>query len=666
MQGLWKTFRRAVTGRWLAGPLLLVVSVVVLELLKHTPLWLPHPAAFIMPLIIYTGLTNGLGPGLLTGALAWVYFAHHLSIPGAPFDYQEENLRRVAVLAVCVPALAVIGAAFKRRSETMTEISSANASLAARLRERERVEDALRDGEVRLVEALQFARSERDRAEMYLDITGVMMLALDFDGRITLINRRGCEILGYSESELLAKNWFSSFVPERLREPLVRSFREVISGARPSNAHDEYPVITRSGEERLIAWYNAALHAESGAIIGTLSSGADITEQKQQQARLKLALQAARMGTWEWDIARNQATRSEDTNALLGRSREQRSETFEEFLAVIHPEDRERLRREIESCLEDYDCVDYVGEYRVIWPDESIHWLADGGQVYRDASGAPLRLAGVTMDITARKQAEEDARLRQAELAHVMRISDVDEMATGLAHELNQPLTAVVNFAQGALRRLRTNAAGAALNPGILEAIEGAAAQAHRAGEIVRRLAKFVQKRQPQQTIFGINDAIDDVLELSAAEARDYEAVIQTDLDLENPCVSADNIQVQQVVLNLVRNGLEAMMGNKPGNRVLTIRTWRAGQTVHVSVADRGTGVSAGALKNLFQPFYTTKPHGMGLGLSISRTIIDAHGGRLWAANEPEGGAVFQFTLPHVLNNGEAEDEQRTDRVRCG
>ncbi len=704
---------------------------------------------------------------------------------------------------------------------TNGEISFSHAALPARLRERDRSEHATRESEGRLVQALQYARSERDRAEMYLDIAGVIIVALDFDGRITLINRRGCEILGFTESELLAKNWFTSFVPQRAQHDMFQRFREVMRGARAGGEPEEYPIVTRGGAERIISWHHALLRTEgSEKIIGTLSSGEDITTFREQQRelqtgarqqagvadlglralsgveldtlfgdavrllvrtldveytnvlqllpdgerlllragagwrdglvgvevfpaaqsqagvalrssepvvvedlrrdtrfrdpafildhniagamsvviqgrgepfgvlgvfttqprrfdeedidflqaianvladaierrraeeeiraqteRLRLALQAARMGTWEWDITTNQARRSEDTASLLGLPPGRENDGLDAFFSAVHPEDREQLRRTIDACLEDDECEDYSAEYRVVWPDGTSHWLADRGRVYRDRFRKPVRLAGVTMDISARKQAEEQARLHQSELAHVMRISDVDEMASGLAHELNQPLTAVVNFAQGALRRLRS---GDTSSPGFVEAIEGTASQAHRAGEIVRRLAKFVQKREPQQTVFVINDAVHEVISLTAAEARDYEAVIRAELDLENPSVSADNIQIEQVMVNLVRNGLEAMVNNKPNNRVLTIRTSVTDGEVHLTVADRGPGLSEDTLKRLFEPFYTTKTHGMGLGLSISRSIIDAHGGRLWASNHPNGGAVFEFTLPLV------------------
>ncbi len=824
-------------GRWWIGPTLLLLVVALLEALRGTPLWLPNPPAFLLPVVVLSGLIGGLGPGLVTAGLAWVYFAYHFSLPGQPFHYSEADLRRVVVWAFSTPAMALMVGLLRRRSDTLRDISSAHASLSARLHERDRAEQALRDSEARLVQALQYARSERDRAEMYLDIAGVILVALDFDGRITLVNRRGCSILGFPESELLAKHWFASFVPEPIRERMTQEFREVMSGSRPLPTAAEYSITTRSQGERIVSWHHALLRSDTGAIIGMLSSGEDITELREQQAelrtrarqqaavaglglralagddldalfdhavrllaevlhvefskvqqllpgsrelivragvgwnegvvgqatvdavdsqagytlrgtepvvvenladeyrfvappllrehdvisgmtvtiqgrhgpfgvlgvhskqrrrfdeedvdflqavanvladtierkraeqeirdqteRLRLALHAARMGTWAWDITTNLTQRSEETNRLLGCPPDQTTAALEEFLEIVHPEDRPQLERTIEECLRDEDCVDYLAEYRVVLPDGGVRWLADRGQVYRDSSKKPMRLIGVIMDITARKEAEEQARQHQAELAHVMRISDVDEMASGLAHELNQPLTAVVNFAQGALRRLRQGEDSA--NAGIVEAIEGAAAQAHRAAEIVRRLAKFVQKRQPQTATFGINEAVEEVLTLVAADARDNGAVIRTELDLENPCVSADNIQVQQVVLNLVRNGLEAMSDTKESDRVITIRTSVVDDEVLVAVSDRGSGVSAETLQNLFQPFFTTKATGMGLGLSISRSIIDAHGGRLWAANNPEGGATFQFTLPLV--HGEASNEQRTDRVCCG
>jgi PAS domain S-box-containing protein len=270
-------------------------------------------------------------------------------------------------------------------------------------------------------------------------------------------------------------------------------------------------------------------------------------------------------------------------------------------------------------------------------------------------------LESIVLDITERRQAEEQARQHQAELAHFARVSTMGEMASGLAHELNQPLTAVVNYAQGALRRLRS---GGGADEKVLNAIERATEQAHRAAKIIRRLASFVQKREPRRSSCNLNDAVREVVSFLEADAREQAVRIDLDLSVDLPGLLADNIQIQQVILNLVRNGIEAMSEMTVAERVLGIRTSVAGDAVEVAVCDRGPGLTPDMQERVFTPFYTTKSRGMGMGLSISRSIIDAHGGRLWAASNPDRGNTFHFTLP--FSAGAPDDEHRSDRLRRG
>ncbi|MFH1111076.1 MAG: ATP-binding protein [Planctomycetota bacterium] len=270
-------------------------------------------------------------------------------------------------------------------------------------------------------------------------------------------------------------------------------------------------------------------------------------------------------------------------------------------------------------------------------------------------------LQAIILDITERRRAEEEARRHQAELAQVARMSTMGEMASGLAHELNQPLTAVVNYAQGALRRLRS---GGGADEEVLNALEGATEQAHRAAEIIRRLADFVQKREPRRSTRNFNDAVREVVSFLEADAREHGVRIDLDLSVDLPDILMDNIQIQQVILNLVRNGIEAMSEMTVAERVLGIRTSVAGDALEVAVRDRGPGLTPEVQERIFTPFYTTKPRGMGMGLSVSRSIIDAHGGRLWAACNPDRGTTFHFTLP--FSAGAPDDERRSDRLRRG
>ena len=247
-------------------------------------------------------------------------------------------------------------------------------------------------------------------------------------------------------------------------------------------------------------------------------------------------------------------------------------------------------------------------------------------------------------DITDRKGAEEQARQHQEQLVHVSRQTMLGELATGIAHELNQPLTAVANYAQAALRRVRSNEWS---HEELTNCLEKTSQQALLAGEIIRRLRRLVSKHPPEQTETDLNDTIRDVLEMVRTEAAGREVHVRLELPDELPRVRADRIQLQQVMLNLVRNSFEAMQHTPAEDRRLSVESRRIDhECVAVSVTDHGEGCEAQDLDRLFEPFFTTKEQGLGMGLSISRSIIESHGGRLTAQSNLTRGLTLEFTLP--------------------
>ncbi len=246
-------------------------------------------------------------------------------------------------------------------------------------------------------------------------------------------------------------------------------------------------------------------------------------------------------------------------------------------------------------------------------------------------------------EIQERRRAEEKIREREAELAHVARLSTMGEMAATMAHELNQPLAAIANYAGGCLQRLHS---GSATEGHLIEATEQISAQAQRAGAIIHRLRGFVRKREPRRTLMDVNEAVREAIGFAAPEARRYGVAVQLDLADRLPPVMADMVQIEQVILNLLRNGIEAMRGVQAGQRVLAVSSRPAGDEVEVAITDRGAGLPSDSADRLFHPFFTSKPHGMGMGLAISHSIVTAHGGRLWAEAGPESGTTFRFILP--------------------
>ena len=309
------------------------------------------------------------------------------------------------------------------------------------------------------------------------------------------------------------------------------------------------------------------------------------------------------------------------------------------FLNIVHPDMRAEVRDRA-NARQAGESVPVRYEIKVLTKAGDDRWV-DYTAALINYQGRPAVL-GAVMDITDRKLAEDEARRRHAELIHVARVSTLGNMATQLAHELNQPLAAIVNYASGCERRL---AAGTAAGPEIRDAIGEMRGQAERAGEIIKRIRRFVRK-QPNKTIdVDINRIVSDAVTLAAA-ANPWRIPIELQLADNLPAVQVDEIQIMQVIVNLVRNALEAMSATSPNGRLM-IATAAAGDGVHVTVRDTGPGLVGIEPNQLFEPFVTTKQDGLGIGLSICRSIVELHGGVLSAThNGLETGLTVEFTLP--------------------
>ena len=295
----------------------------------------------------------------------------------------------------------------------------------------------------------------------------------------------------------------------------------------------------------------------------------------------------------------------------------------------------------------------------------------------KDESTFPMELAvgetiiagkrlftGFARDITERQQNRKRLQELQAELTHVCRLSAVGQMGSTLAHELNQPLTAIVNYMQACRRLLRTQLG--AVPPRVDEAMEKAAAQATRAGEIIRRLRQFVEKGDSERRPEDLNNVVEEASALALVGAKEQGVRVMLELAPDLPPIALDRVQIQQVVLNLVRNAVEAMSASEEPS--LTIRTRRdagcgPGIRAEVTISDTGSGLAQAVRDQLFHPFVTTKAGGMGVGLSICRSIVEAHGGRIWAEPNAKGGTSFTFTLPVTIGD---ETTNAADRVRRG
>jgi PAS domain S-box-containing protein len=308
----------------------------------------------------------------------------------------------------------------------------------------------------------------------------------------------------------------------------------------------------------------------------------------------------------------------------------------------VHAED-------LQGCLQTYVSSfnarrPFTMEYRLKRADGEYRWVLDNGVPRYTPQGEFVGYIGSCTDITERRQAELEAARHRNELIHLSRVALLGELSGALAHELNQPLTAILCYARAAQRLLARDAVDPAKLSGILNNI---VQDDQRAAEVIRRLRLLLKRGEMQLQLLDVNELVEAALNVVQHDLVNQSVVVRTDFVPQPPAVNGDPVQLQQVLINLIVNGCDAMAGIEGVERMLLVRTeFLDGEGVRLAVVDHGCGIPPEKIEQIFEPFFTTKTKGIGLGLAVCRTIISAHGGRLWATNNVEGGTTFHFTLP--------------------
>jgi PAS domain S-box-containing protein len=377
------------------------------------------------------------------------------------------------------------------------------------------------------------------------------------------------------------------------------------------------------------------------------------TELRESQQLMELATNAGELGLWSRDLEKGEVWANPHLRTLFGLSQDE-SLRLNDLLIYIHPDDRTQVAYEIERA--QLAGIPFEAEFRIVPPDGRERWVAARGKTVSDSRGT--RRMGVILDITERKRADERFRLaieelqrHREELAHVTRVSTVGELTTSVAHELNQPLGAILSNAEAAEMFLTAD-------PPALDEVRDILADIRkddqRASEVIRRMRKLLRKQELAPKSIEINEAVEEILRLLSIDASARKVVVKFERTAGLRRIWCDPVHFQQVVLNLVLNGMEAMAGLPEEERQVIVRTGPGNNgTVKVAVADFGPGIPVDSLSRLFEPFFTTKKEGMGMGLSIARTIVEAHHGQIWAENNSDIGATFYFTVP--VDEGKAE-----------
>jgi PAS domain S-box-containing protein len=362
----------------------------------------------------------------------------------------------------------------------------------------------------------------------------------------------------------------------------------------------------------------------------------------ESERRLEQAQSISHVGYWERDLATDRYAWSDESYRIFGLAPQERIMTFDAIREAIHPADRQMMMAAVTKALESGSRYDL--EYRAVRPNGEVRFVRSQGDVVRDESGRARRVFGTVQDLTELRHAEEALRRAQDELAHVTRMKTLGELGASIAHEINQPLTAIVADATASLNWLAK--AEPKLDM-VREALQGIVADGHRAGDVIQRIRQLATKSHPQKARLDTNDLIYGVVPMVRTEVIKHQVLLRLALASSLPPALGDRVQLQQVIINLVMNGVEAMAIVDDRPRELVIRSeGHDGDRVLVAVQDAGVGIDPRHVDRLFSAFFTTKPGGMGMGLSISRSIIEGHGGRLWATSNPKHGATFHFTLP--------------------
>lgn len=538
------------------------------------------------------------------------------------------------------------------------------ALLRGRVADLERAEAERRQAEAAL-------RESRARLRTVISHTPIILFAIDREGIITLSEGKALDVLNLKPGEVVGRSVFEIYpdVPQ-----VAESLRRALRGEAFSS---QIELAGAAFETRL-----TPLRDEAGEVSGVIGVATDITDRLRAERDLRASEEKFRLLAENVPgiiyLCRNDARYTmrylnDEVERVTGYSPREFLEDRISFADLFHPDDAPAVYRGVNEAVSRGEPFHLI--YRIRCKDGHLIWVEEFGVgVYRGDELAFLEgyITDITQRVADQKALEEskadlekrvvertehlrvvnDRALRmQEELAHVLRVATVGEMASGLAHELNQPLSAILNYIQGAKRRID---AGAILQAELLGVFDKVAAQAERAANILKTVRQYITKRPACGTCCDLNSVVRDSLELAETDIRENGVRLDLSLEPDLPESHCDHVQVEQVVLNLVRNGIQAMESVPPEERVLRIATRRHGEgAVELVIQDTGPGLTVEQSGRAFEPFHSTKEGGLGMGLSISRSIIEAHEGRIWVApRAPQspvpafGGAEFHLTLP--------------------
>lgn len=466
-----------------------------------------------------------------------------------------------------------------------------------------------------------------------IDSAADLIFVKDMAGRFIQVNRA----LNDVSPDLLGRTVHDVYAPD-LADGYEVADRIVIESGKPCTIEETIPV---RGEHRVFQTIKVPWIA-AGEMRGVIGISRDMTERHRAEARIRqseeryrLAARATNEAIWDWDLLHDELTWNEAIEQLSG---EKPDHSIEWWKSRIAPTDRERVVGSIERFINE-EISTWQCEYGFRHADGSYHSVFDRGFLVRDEQGVPVRVIGAMSDLSERMKAQKRVMQLQSELIHVSRVSAMGTIASALAHEINQPLASVGNFIAGA-RRLMLREEPEALSEA-REALELAAAEVARSGEIVRRIRRMVAHGETQVQPVPLRELIDDALALALPNPALSGVTVR--LGPRDGIARGDAVQLQQVLVNLIRNAVEAMENSD--ERILSLSTMRSDTGVRIDVADTGCGIPPDRVQTVFTAFGSSKVDGLGVGLTICRTIIEAHGGQIWVERTDDRGTRVALRL---------------------
>jgi len=530
----------------------------------------------------------------------------------------------------------------QRVAQRNEELANANDELRREIAERRLVEERLRQ------EERELKRSEARKAAI-LDSALDCIVTIDHEGCIMEFNPAAERTFGYRREEVVGRHLADVIIPPSFREQHRRGFaRYLATGeARVLGKRIELVAVRADGREFPVEIAIARIPLDGPpSFTGYLR---DITERKRSEDELRRseaylaeAQKLSLTGSFGWRVSADEHLWSDETFRIFEYDAATRV-TVQLILDRVHPQDVLLVRQSIALAAEgrgiDYEC-------RLLMPSGSVKHVHIVGHGTRDKNGG-LEYVGAVQDVTERRLSEEALGKVRSELAHVARVTTLGALTASIAHEVNQPLAGIITNASTCLRMLAADPPNV---DGARETARRTIRDGNRASDVITRLRALFSKKSAATDSVDLNEATREVLALSLSELQRNRVILQTQLADDLPSVAGDRVQLQQVILNLLLNASEAMSSVDDRPRQLVIRT-RLDEADHVrlSVQDVGVGVDPLALDKLFDAFYTTKSKGMGIGLSVSRSIIESHRGRLWVAPNDGPGATFSFSVPRGI-----------------